>query len=262
MEFVFAGLVTLSILMVFTAITFGRAKPSHVKTVVQQYAEPRMLEEMELALPFSTRVIFPVAKAMARILGRFTPKRFVEESRHKLMLPGNPYGWSPVELLGIRGLVAIVGAAILAGLFLLLGSPMLSIILFAAIGATLGFYVPMFWLNFKVRARQDEIQRTLPDAIDLLTICVEVGLSLDAAITKVAEKWDNEISRASTANAILARHERAAHSQNYFAGGREHCRIGRPYREWNGNAQCRRQREWFARASGSNRQISDPTQTR
>ena len=222
MEFVLAGLVTLSILMVFTAITFGRAKPSHVKTVVQQYAEPRMLEEMELALPFSTRVIFPVAKAMARILGRFTPKRFVEESRHKLMLPGNPYGWSPVELLGIRGLVAIVGAAILAGLFLLLGSPMLSIILFAAIGATLGFYVPMFWLNFKVRARQDEIQRTLPDAIDLLTICVEVGLSLDAAITKVAEKWDNEISRASTANAILARHERAAHSQNYFEIGRAH----------------------------------------
>jgi len=60
----------------------------------------------------------------------------------------------------------------------------------------LGYYLPGSWLGSKIRQRQKEILKSLPDALDLLTICVEAGLSFDAAMAKVVEKWDNELSRA------------------------------------------------------------------
>ena len=44
-------------------------------------------------------------------------------------------------------------------------------------------------------AFKDEIVKTLPDALDLLTISVEAGLPFDGAMQRVAEKWDNELSK-------------------------------------------------------------------
>jgi len=51
-------------------------------------------------------------------------------------------------------------------------------------------------LGSKIRNRQQEVIKSLPDALDLLTICVEAGLGFDMAMSKVAEKWDNELSLA------------------------------------------------------------------
>jgi len=62
----------------------------------------------------------------------------------------------------------------------------------------LGFSLPSVWVGSKISARQKEIIKALPDALDLLTICVEAGLGFDAAMSKVAEKWDNELSVAFT----------------------------------------------------------------
>jgi tight adherence protein C len=50
------------------------------------------------------------------------------------------------------------------------------------------------WLQSRINSRQNEVRKALPDALDLLTICVEAGLGFDAAMSKVAEKWDNELS--------------------------------------------------------------------
>jgi tight adherence protein C len=48
----------------------------------------------------------------------------------------------------------------------------------------------------KIRKRQENIIKALPDALDLLVICVEAGLGFDAAMGKVYEKWDDELSLA------------------------------------------------------------------
>ena len=59
-----------------------------------------------------------------------------------------------------------------------------------------GFYLPDLLLTSKIQRRQKEIRKAMPDALDLLTICVEAGLGFDGAMAKVYEKWDNELALA------------------------------------------------------------------
>ncbi len=54
--------------------------------------------------------------------------------------------------------------------------------------ALVGFYVPDVWLWIKTARRRDKIAKGLPDALDLLVVCVEAGLGLDSAINRVADE--------------------------------------------------------------------------
>jgi tight adherence protein C len=67
-----------------------------------------------------------------------------------------------------------------------------------ALGA--GFIVPFFFLRVAAKSRQRKIWRSLPSSLDLLTTCVEAGLSLDFALQRVAERYagpfSDEITRA------------------------------------------------------------------
>jgi tight adherence protein C len=51
-----------------------------------------------------------------------------------------------------------------------------------------GFYLPDIWLFIRTSRRKDKILKGLPDALDLLVVCVETGMGLDAAINRVAEE--------------------------------------------------------------------------
>ena len=63
-----------------------------------------------------------------------------------------------------------------------------------AIGAVLGYYLPVLWLKQKVDARRAAIQKGLPDAMDLLVIAVDAGLGFDAALARVTDKYKNALS--------------------------------------------------------------------
>jgi tight adherence protein C len=56
------------------------------------------------------------------------------------------------------------------------------------LAAVVGFVVPDFWISWRVRRRQHRIQRGLPDALDLLIVCVEAGLALDQSILRVSQE--------------------------------------------------------------------------
>jgi tight adherence protein C len=61
--------------------------------------------------------------------------------------------------------------------------------LFVVVGLTAaGFYIPGMILDSRVKARQKAIQKSLPDALDLLVVCVEAGMGLDAAIYRVCQE--------------------------------------------------------------------------
>jgi tight adherence protein C len=159
-------------------------------------ATPLTLEEIELSQPFTQRVIAPILKGLAGFITRFTPANTIEATRHNLELAGRPYNWGPTEFFGFRVLGGVV-LGVFAFLLLWMGRQPLQIhIIGTIVGTALGFMLPVLWLSSKIRRRQDEIIKALPDALDLLTICVEAGLGFDAAMAKVAEKWENELSRA------------------------------------------------------------------
>jgi tight adherence protein C len=72
----------------------------------------------------------------------------------------------------------------------LMGAQVLSLPVIAALVVlcAVGYYIPNMVLNIKVEHRQREIQEAMPDAIDLLTICVEAGLGIDAAMRKTGSE--------------------------------------------------------------------------
>ena len=64
----------------------------------------------------------------------------------------------------------------------------------AAVGAIVGLYAPMFWLRRRLKKRRSEIRSDLPDVIDVLVVCVEAGLTFEAAVEKMVEKYDHALA--------------------------------------------------------------------
>ena len=196
MTLILPVLMCLSVFLFFLGLGIA-TRPSVVQTRLDTYGtRPRTLAEIELEQPFSERILTPALRGIAAMIGRVSPQRNVDATRHKLDLAGNPNNWTPADVLGARGLAAVITLVLVTLPLVLLGTPLPQIVLFGGIGGILGFYLPVFWLNNKIRQRKHEIQKALPDALDLLTISVEAGLGFDAAMVKVTEKWDNELSRA------------------------------------------------------------------
>ncbi|MBI5879833.1 MAG: type II secretion system F family protein [Chloroflexi bacterium] len=185
-----------AVLMVFIGLALpGRADP--LQSRLNQFGtRVRTLDEIEMERPFSERVGRPMLQSLSGLALRFAPRANVEGMRLKLEMSGNPYNWLPTDFLGVRTLAAVVCAVLPLGLMLVSKAPFAQAVLYATAGGGLGFYLPVLWLNRKIAARQKTIQRSLPDALDLLTISVEAGLALDAGLARVAEKMDNELARA------------------------------------------------------------------
>jgi tight adherence protein C len=77
----------------------------------------------------------------------------------------------------------------------MLPSGLANALLFAVCFAGIGYVLPAFWLGSKIRARQKEIFRAMPNALDLLSVSVEAGLGFDQAIGEVVQKWHNPLTQ-------------------------------------------------------------------
>lgn len=163
-----------------------------------QRGETIDLEKIELSLPFSERVIYPVARKLGEIAVRFTPQNALQATARRLELAGNPGRLDPTMFLALQFIAALFFGGILILVFTIGGSTFaLGLRLLLIIGGFgLGFFFPNLWLSSRIGRRQKEIRKAMPDALDLLTICVEAGLGFDAAMAKVSEKWESELSQA------------------------------------------------------------------
>jgi tight adherence protein C len=160
--------------------------------------ETATLEEIELSQPITERVILPLARKFGEFATRFTPQNALQDTARKLELAGNPRGLDPTIFLAARFFAAVVIFGFLIFIFSVgsINWPWGRKILLVGGFSLFGFFLPNLLIQSKIQRRQKDIRRAMPDALDLLTICVEAGLGFDGAMAKVNEKWDNELSMA------------------------------------------------------------------
>jgi tight adherence protein C len=185
------------VLIIF--IGLARTPSSNASLNVQQrlaaYGGEKQLtvEEIELQRPFSERVLRPAIERLGSMLSRSTPQKARQDLLARLELAGRPGNLTPEDFVAVRLVAAAIVAALGFLLGLLLANPVYLVIALAG-GAILGYYVPVLWLKQKVDGRRTEIQKALPDALDLMVICVDAGLGFDAALARVTDKFHNALS--------------------------------------------------------------------
>jgi tight adherence protein C len=128
----------------------------------------------------------PLAKLPGWLQGlavKLSPAGIASTLQRRLDVAGNPEGWSPDRILAVKGL-GLMTLALIGSLYGLRSPGLL--ILCAGLGGAIGFFLPDLLLYNSGLKRQQRIPVILPDAIDMLTICVEAGLGFDAALAQVA----------------------------------------------------------------------------
>jgi len=194
------GAILVGVAIIVIVIALGSRKPGDALSArLAEYSmreTPATLEEIELSMPFSERILAPMVRRTSGFMVRFTPASTLESTRHKLDLAGNPNNWTPSEFFGVRAVACVALGGLIFLVLSIANVDFLPRIGFTALFAVLGFMLPALWLGSKIRSRKNSVIRSLPDALDLLTICVEAGLGFDQSMQKVAEKWDDELSRA------------------------------------------------------------------
>ena len=185
------------VLMFFIGIS--RTPSTNTAAMVQQRLsvyggeKPLTVEEIELQRPFSERVLRPAIEKLGSLLSRSTPQKARQDLLNRLELAGRPLNLTPEDFTAVRLVVAAIGAAAGVVIGLLLANPVY-VAIALAVGAILGYYAPVLWLKQKVDQRRSDIQKGLPDALDLLVICVDAGLGFDAALARVTDKYKNALS--------------------------------------------------------------------
>jgi tight adherence protein C len=156
-------------------------------------------------LPFTQRVLKPVLGGLADTLGNLLPSQMLKGVEKKLV-----YAGEPMTLQGFLTMVLIAtGAAGGLGVLIFFAAGAKISLMSVGVGTVLpivGFFLPFYLISSRAKARQHAITKSLPDAFDLVTTCVEAGLGLDAALTKVADKvtgpFAYELSRALRESAL------------------------------------------------------------
>jgi tight adherence protein C len=175
---------------------YARSKNVMEDRVRALSAQRRALVEQDD--PFTQRVMFPAVHGITTRIVDLLPTSLIGRARRWLMISD-----SSMTLSTFLSIVLVLGTAPAALVLVLLmvstgGAPGRALLLVPAVAA-LGFAAPLMILRRRAKNRQNAFWKALPDSLDLLTTCVEAGLSLDFAFQRVAERQKGpvgiEISR-------------------------------------------------------------------
>jgi tight adherence protein C len=123
------------------------------------------------------------------MLGGFLPADDSKESLQSgLVRAGIRDAAAPAVFLGAKALSALLCAMGWLAVNFAMAHPIGSTLFSGFVAGAVGFYLPTVWLFMKGEARRMQIQQSLPDALDLLVVCVESGLGLNAAIERVGRE--------------------------------------------------------------------------
>ena len=144
--------------------------------------------DRELAVPAFQRIILPALRKFGSLGSRLTPEAVLGRLDDEIAYAGNPAGWDGERVLALKftfamvlGFVGLILPGALTGVW---WRGLIGVI----VGGMLGYYIPEWVLRSRSGDRQKQIQRSLPDALDLMSITVEAGLAFDAALERTARE--------------------------------------------------------------------------
>ncbi len=145
------------------------------------------LREEVLKKSVSERAVAPVIIGLGRFLNRFTPAGWLKNTNRKLVFAGlqtrfDANSWAVIKLVTVV-IAAVLYFLIVTNVALTTSQTLMAFILFAI----LGWFGPTAILQRRVDDRKAEMQRDLPDVLDLLVISVEAGLGFDSALARVVD---------------------------------------------------------------------------
>ena len=126
-------------------------------------------------------------RRFAGLTRRLTPANYGRHLQHKLDLAGNPREWGAERVMAFKGIGLVLG--------LVLGSKHgIGVFFFPIIGGGAGFFLADLWIHNLGQHRQQDLLLGLPDAIDMMTVCVEAGLGFDSSLSRVARNLDGPVA--------------------------------------------------------------------
>ena len=151
----------------------------------------------ELSGTFRARILSPFFRGFTGILGSLTPASTLKKLEEQLALAGNPLGMGPREFYGLQVVFMALGLLLayvtlrtgLDGSGAGGGSGTLMSAIAAALAVSICYYLPKSWLRARAGKLREAIARGLPDALDMLSVCVEAGLGFDQSLQRVSEHW-------------------------------------------------------------------------
>src|SRR3954471_7761853 len=196
--FVGIGGIFLGVFLSLTAIGVFSNEATGVSrslAVMEAFSAAPDVMKKELDPSFNDRVVSPVLARFVGIGRRLTPKDYAERIQGKLDVAGNPPGMTVDRIVSMK--VVGIGVGAVGGLLLalLLGLGGLQLVVALVAGGVLGYYAPNLYVYQKGHDRTAQLQRDLPDALDLLSISVEAGLGFDAALAQVARNTEGPLAQ-------------------------------------------------------------------
>lgn len=147
-----------------------------------------------LSTGISERAIAPVIEGLGKFALRFTPQGWVNKAQKKLVYAGmadrmDGNTWAAFRIMALIGVLVMFFVVQSA-----FGTPIQKLMLFGVLMG-IGFVGPEAILNRRIDERRKEMEKSLPDLIDLLVISVEAGLGFEAAMARVTQAVPGELSR-------------------------------------------------------------------
>ena len=136
----------------------------------------------------------PLIVQLGKLGARLVSTSQSEKIKRSLVLAGRG---SPQEYTRFVATKTGLGLLLLVvGFLLMFGrAPLVNAVALAGAMGVVGFLLPSVWLGRKIKSRQYNMRKALPDALDLMTIGVSAGLAFDGAIGEIVNKWDNDLGR-------------------------------------------------------------------
>jgi tight adherence protein C len=147
-----------------------------------------------------------VGSRLAKWLASKAPKSWSspKNAQDKLLHAGYEHAAAPIVFMAAR-----IAAALLLPAIAIVLVPRRSALLFVGtviLAIFIGWVLPQAYIDNRARSRQEKLRRAIPDSLDLLVVCVEAGVSLDAAIMRVAREM--ALLHPDLANELLVVHRR------------------------------------------------------